>query len=92
MKLAFRIRLLNLGRGVLTSVMAKRPLPWTCLDTMAELYLSYVAQFAAPPANLKVNTKEYYAPHELLRLPPKSLPHALLHSLQLFSIVEPFTH
>ena len=51
--------------------------------------LSCVAQFASPPSSANLRSKEFFALHKLLRFPPCSLPHAFLHSLNLFSIVEP---
>jgi len=51
--------------------------------------LSYVAQFASPPEDIGLQTKEQHALHKILRLPPNSLPRSLLHSLKCFACVDP---
>ncbi len=67
-----------------------RPLPPPlCFDIMRGHSLSSHVSLTLPPTSTNIRSKEFYALHKLLRLPPCSLPHAFLHSLKLFSIVEP---
>ncbi len=51
--------------------------------------LSYVAQFAVPPATSKLASLGQWAVHRILRLPPQSMPRDLMHSIGFCTIVEP---
>ena len=89
--LSFRDPLAKFGKRVVGISEAKAPATISMLryNERAIPVLSYVAQFATPPASINIRSKEFYALHKLLRLPPCSLTHAFLHSLSLFTIVEP---
>ena len=51
--------------------------------------LSYVSQFSPPPLSADVPALAHGAIHKIIRIPPKSLPRVLCHSMSFCSAVDP---
>jgi len=51
--------------------------------------LSYVSQFAVPPANADVAALSHWATHRILKMPPRSMARQLSYSIGFCSAVEP---